>query len=121
MAPRCLPALEVTAAPRDFGRRARHFINGYDDNFGEFKRAWFEVDSVACYLQCYREADDGTLTVFADLAACLRRARSPNTVALRLLSGLGMEAASITFVHTAAEQAFWLGVDPHAVARVLSA
>ena len=93
MAPRCLPALEVTAAPRDFDRRARHFINGYD----------------------------GTLTVFADLAACLRRARSPNTVALRLLSGLGMEAASITFVHTAAEQAFWLGVDPHAVARVLSA
>ena len=116
---RRVPALEVLATPAAMGRRARNFTEADDENLGQFKRACFEVSGVVLYLQCYRWADDGTMTLFVDVDACVARARSPLTVAGQALAGLGLGDARRTWVHTASEQMYWGLVDPHQVANAL--
>ncbi len=117
--PQLAPVLDIRAQPCRLGRRAKQFVLLENDEFGEYKRACFEVSGVLVSLQFYRWTDDGTMTVFVDLAECVRRALPPLELAERALKGLGLDNVPCSWVHTPTQQLFWQRVDPHLVAARL--
>ena len=108
--PRCLPVVDLVADPRSLGVLSRNLTLGYDPLVGEYKRTWFEAQGVQGYLQCFRETDDGTMTLYLDVNRCAETGRRPLAVAQHVRQSLQLGA--VRWVHTAAEQLFWQGVDP---------
>lgn len=113
--------LEVQATPEDLiGRRARQFVE-HDDKplFGQAKRAVFELDAIAFYLELYRHTDDGSMTLYVDLEACVDKAVSPVAFAVRCMGALGLSSSAVSYLHTGAEERFWRQVDPLKAAKAL--
>lgn len=118
--PQLVPVLDICAEPHEMGRRTKQFVLLENDEFGEYKRACYEVSGVLVSLQFYRWTDDGTMTVFVDLAQCVEKVLPPLVLVERALKGLGLENVPRRWVHTPAQQLFWQRVDPHALAKRLN-
>lgn len=126
---RALPVLEITAEPTELGRWSSQWVEGEDTWLGQCKRLGWELSMAEpegetarfiTFFKFFRATDDGTLTLYVDIDACVRHARSPLSIAQAAVRHLGLSDAPVSWVHTEAEKEFWQKVDPHLVAQTLS-